>query len=83
MKADEIEHRGRFEDYGVTARSKFAGVDGKMCFLGSAGGEFLWVEGADISGIGFGPACGGAFLDGDRKLGVRFAIGRKEAARIS
>src|SRR6266478_4423871 len=82
-KADEIKHGGRFEDYGVTAGGKLAGVDGDMCFCGSARGKFLWVESADIRGVGFGPAGSGAFLNGDGKFGARFAIGGKEAAGIS
>ena len=82
-KADEIEHGRGFEDYGVTAGRKLSGVDSEMRFFAGAGCEFLRVEGADIRGVGFGPACSGAFLNGDGKFGVRFAIGREEATRIS
>src|SRR6266436_3019974 len=82
-EADEIEDGGGFEDYCVAARGEFAGVDRKMGFLAGARCEFLRVEGADVGGVGFGPACGGALLNGDGKLGVRFAISGKEAARIS
>ena len=82
-KADEIEHGGRFEDYGVTPGGKLAGVDGEMRFFGSAHRKFLWVVSADIGGVGFGPACGGTLLNGDGKFGARFAIGGKEATGIS
>src|SRR6266481_6394287 len=81
-KTDEIEHGGRFEDYGVTAGGKFAGIDGEMRLFAGARRKFLWVVSADIGGVGFGPACGRAFLNGDGKFGVRFAIGGEETARI-
>ena len=54
-----------------------------MCFLAGSRGEFLWVERANICGIGFGPARSRAFLSRDGKLRVRFTIGRKKASRIS
>jgi len=41
-KPDEIEHCRGFEDYRVTSRRKLARVDGKMRFLASPLGEFLW-----------------------------------------
>src|SRR6267154_25774 len=82
-KTDEIEHRGGFEDHGVTAGGKLAGVDGEMRFFGSAHRKFLRIESADVGGVGFGPAGSGAFLDGDGKFGARFAIGGKEATGIS
>ena len=81
-EADEIENGGGFEDYSVTARSQLAGVDGEMGFFAGANGEFLRVEGANVRGVGFCPAGGGAFLDGDGKLGMSFAIGREQAQRI-
>src|SRR5712692_3517774 len=82
-KADEVEHRGGFEDYGVTAGRKLAGIDADMGFLAGARGKFLRVEGADVGEVGFGPACSRAFLNGDGKFGMRFAIGGEEAARIT
>src|SRR5258708_5159301 len=82
-KADEIKHGGGFEDNSVTAGGKFAGVNSEMRFFGSASSKFLRVAGADIPRVGFGPACGGAFLNGDGKFGARFAIGDKEATGIS
>jgi len=54
-KPDEIEYGCGFEDYRVTSRRKLARVDGKMRFLAGSRGEFLWIESADIRGIGFGP----------------------------
>src|SRR5260370_6661387 len=54
-----------------------------MRFFAGARGEFLRVEGANVGGVGFGPARGGAFLNGNGKFGMRFAIGGKEAAGIS
>src|SRR6266566_1119608 len=81
-KADEVENGSWFEDDRVTARGKLARVDGEVRFFAGAGGEFLRVEGADIGGVGFCPACGGIFLHGDGKFRVRFAMSGKEAARI-
>src|SRR2546430_8174512 len=54
-----------------------------MCLLAGSRGEFLWVERANICGIGFGPARSRTFLCRDGKLRVRFTIGRKKASRIS
>ncbi len=82
-KADEIEHGGGFENYRVASGRKLARVDGDMRFFTGARGEFLWIEGADVRGVGFGPARGRAFLHGNGKLGVGFAIGGKETARIA
>src|SRR5438309_1324296 len=81
-KTDKVENGSGFEDDRVAAGIKLARIDGEMRFFADSGGEFLLVEGAYINGVGFGPACGRTFLHGDRKLGVRFAIGGKEAARI-
>src|SRR5260370_40391660 len=82
-KPDEIEHGRGFEDYRVTSRRKLARVDGKVCFLASSRRQFVWIEHADVSGGGFGPARRRVFLRGDGNLGVRFAIGRKKASRIA
>jgi len=54
-----------------------------MRFLAGSRGEFLWIESADIRGIGFGPTRSRVLLGGDGKLGVRFAIGRKKSPRIA
>src|SRR5439155_6345260 len=82
-KTDEIEHGRGFEDYRVTSRRKLARVDGKVCFLAGSRRQFLWIERADVSGVGFGPARRRVFLRGDGKFRVRFAIGRKKASRIA
>ena len=82
-EADEIEDGGRFENDGVAAGREFAGVDRHVGLFAGALGEFLRIEGADACSIGFGPACGGIFLHGDGKFGVRFAVGGEEAARIA
>ena len=82
-EADEIENGSGLENDGVTAGGEFSGVDGEMAFLGGTRGESLWVERADVARIGFGPAGGRAFLNGDGKFGVGFAIGGEEAAGVT
>src|SRR5258708_13147395 len=82
-KADEVEHCCGFEDGRVTSRGKLARVDGKMCLLAGSRSEFLWIKGTDVCRVGFGPAGSRVFLGGDGKLGVRFAIRGKKAARIA
>src|SRR5260370_14937080 len=82
-KPDKIEHRRGLEDHRVTSRRKLAGVDGKVRLLAGSRGEFLWIKGANIRGVRFGPARGGAILRGNGKLGVRFAISCEEAPGIS
>ncbi len=54
-----------------------------MCVLAGPLSEFLWINGADICRVGFGPACSRVFLRGDGKLRVRFAVRRKKAPRIA
>ena len=81
-KTDKVENGSGFEDDSVTTGGKLACVHGEMCLLARSGGELLRIEGANVGGVGFGPACGRTFLHGDRKLGVRFAIDGKKTARI-
>ncbi len=54
-----------------------------MSFFAGTGSEFLRVEGADVGGVGFGPAGGGIFLHGNGKFRMRVSVGGEEAAGIS
>src|SRR5208282_2565200 len=82
-KADEIKNGGGLENYGVAAGREFASVHCHMRFFAGALSEFLRIESADAGGVGFGPTCGGIFLHGDGKLGVRLAVRCEKPARIA
>jgi len=84
-KADEIEHGGGFEDDGVNGRGASSrAVDSEMRLFGRLGRRVSADRRArTLAELGFGPAlrrkpsC--MVME---KLGVRFAIGGKKAARI-
>ena len=82
-EADEIEHSGWFEDHGVAAGRQLLRVDGAMRFFAGAFGEFLRIDVQNVGGVCLGPACGGRFLHGDRKFGVRFAIRGEETPGVA
>ena len=82
-KPDQIEHRRRLENHCVTPRRQLRRFHGKMCFFASPLRELLRMHLPHVGGIRFGPACRRIFLHGNRELRMRFAVRRKQPARIA
>src|SRR5690349_21457422 len=82
QEADEIEHRGRFEDDGVFAGREFGGIFRAGGFFAGGCREGKRIESTEISGVGFGPTGGGPLPHGDREFRLGLPVSGEESARV-